>query len=167
MFTAFTAPESVEMFRRTGVYTEKELIARNEVKWETYVKKVQIEARVIGRMATNHVIPAALKYKTRLLKSVSLSKEIFPEDYLATSGPEIELAKEVSALIAEIRSDVDALIEARKKANVIEDIYKKALAYHEVAAMIEVVRKPIDRLEELVDNDLWPLPKYRELLFIN
>ena len=167
MFTAFTAPESVEMFRRTGVYTEKELIARNEVKWETYVKKVQIEARVIGRMATNHVIPAALEYKTRLLKSVSLSKEIFPEDYLATSGPEIELAKEVSALIAEIRSDVDALIEARKKANVIEDIYKKALAYHEVAAMIEVVRKPIDRLEELVDNDLWPLPKYRELLFIN
>ena len=167
MFTAFTASESVEMFRRTGVYTEKELIARNEVKWETYVKKVQIEARVIGRMATNHVIPAALEYKTRLLKSVSLSKEIFPEDYLATSGPEIELAKEVSALIAEIRSDVDALIEARKKANVIEDIYKKALAYHEVAAMIEVVRKPIDRLEELVDNDLWPLPKYRELLFIN
>ena len=167
MFTAFTEPESVEMFRRTGVYTVKELIARNEVKWETYVKKVQIEARVIGRMATNHVIPAALEYKTRLLKSVSLSKEIFPEDYLATSGPEIELAKEVSTLIAEIRSDVDALIEARKKANVIEDIYEKALAYHEVAAMIEVVRKPIDRLEELVDNDLWPLPKYRELLFIN
>ena len=167
MFTAFTEPESVEMFRRTGVYTVKELIARNEVKWETYVKKVQIEARVIGRMATNHVIPAALEYKTRLLKSVSLSKEIFPEDYLATSGPEIELAKEVSALIAEIRSDVDALIEARKKANVIEEIYEKALAYHEVAAMIEVVRKPIDRLEELVDNDLWPLPKYRELLFIN
>ena len=167
MFTAFTEPESVEMFRRTGVYTVKELIARNEVKWETYVKKVQIEARVIGRMATNHVIPAALEYKTRLLKSVSLSKEIFPEDYLATSGPEIELAKEVSALIAEIRSDVDALIEARKKANVIEDIYEKAHAYHEVAAMIEVVRKPIDRLEELVDNDLWPLPKYRELLFIN
>jgi len=167
MFTTFTEPESVEMFRRTGVYTVKELIARNEVKWETYVKKVQIEARVIGRMATNHVIPAALEYKTRLLKSVSLSKEIFPEDYLATSGPEIELAKEVSALIAEIRSDVDALIEARKKANVIEDIYEKALAYHEVAAMIEVVRKPIDRLEELVDNDLWPLPKYRELLFIN
>ena len=167
MFTAFTEHESVEMFRRTGVYTVKELIARNEVKWETYVKKVQIEARVIGRMATNHVIPAALEYKTRLLKSVSLSKEIFPEDYLATSGPEIELAKEVSALIAEIRADVDALIEARKKANVIEDIYEKALAYHGVAAMIEVVRKPIDRLEELVDNDLWPLPKYRELLFIN
>ena len=167
MFTAFTEHESVEMFRRTGVYTVKELIARNEVKWETYVKKVQIEARVIGRMATNHVIPAALEYKTRLLKSVSLSKEIFPEDYLATSGPEIELAKEVSALIAEIRADVDALIEARKKANVIEDIYEKALAYHEVAGMIEVVRKPIDRLEELVDNDLWPLPKYRELLFIN
>ena len=167
MFTAFTEHESVEMFHRTGVYTVKELIARNEVKWETYVKKVQIEARVIGRMATNHVIPAALEYKTRLLKSVSLSKEIFPEDYLATSGPEIELAKEVSALIAEIRADVDALIEARKKANVIEDIYEKALAYHEVAGMIEVVRKPIDRLEELVDNDLWPLPKYRELLFIN
>jgi Uncharacterized protein related to glutamine synthetase len=167
MFTAFTEHESVEMFRRTGVYTVKELIARNEVKWETYVKKVQIEARVIGRMATNHVIPAALEYKTRLLKSVSLSKEIFPDEYLAASEPEIELAKEVSALIAEIRADVDALIEARKKANVIEDIYEKALAYHGVAAMIEVVRKPIDRLEELVDNDLWPLPKYRELLFIN
>ncbi|MBR4465362.1 glutamine synthetase III [bacterium] len=167
MFTAFTEHEAVEMFRRTGVYTVKELIARNEVKWETYVKKVQIEARVIGRMATNHVIPAALEYKTRLLKSVSLSKEIFPEEYLATSGPEIELAKEVSNLIAEIRADVDALIEARKKANVIEDIYEKALAYHGVAGMIEVVRKPIDRLEELVDNDLWPLPKYRELLFIN
>ena len=167
MFKAFTESGAVELFRRTAVYTEKELAARNEVKWETYVKKVQIEARVLGRMATNHVIPAALEYKTRLLESVRLSKEIFPKEYLKQSAPEIELAKETSALIAEIRAKVDALIEARKKANVIEDIYKKALAYQKVAEMIEDIRKPIDRLEEIVDNDLWPLPKYRELLFIN
>ncbi|MBR5902169.1 glutamine synthetase III [bacterium] len=167
MFSAFTKKDAVEMFARTGVYTEKELLARNEVKWETYVKKVQIEARVLGRMATNHVIPAALEYKTRLLRSVELSKEIFPKEYLRQSAPEIELIRETSALIAEIRSKVDALIEERKKANVIEDIYRKALAYHKVAGSIEEIRKPIDRLEEIVDNDLWPLPKYRELLFIN
>ena len=167
MFKAFTEKSAVELFQRTGVYSEKELEARNEVKWETYVKKVQIEARVIGRMATNHVIPAALEYKTKLLRSVSLSKEIFPKEYSKQCAPEIALIKETSALISEIRERVDALIEARKKANVIEDIYKKALAYHEVAAMIETIRKPIDRLEELVDNDLWPLPKYRELLFIS
>ena len=167
MFSAFTKKDAVEMFARTGVYTEKELVARNEVKWETYVKKVQIEARVLGRMATNHVIPAALEYKTRLLRSVELSKEIFPKEYLKQSAPEIELAKEASSLIAEIRKKVDALIEQRKSANVIEDIYKKALAYHEVAESIEDIRKPIDRLEEIVDNELWPLPKYRELLFIN
>ena len=101
------------------------------------------------------------------MRSVELSKEIFPREYLKQSAPEIGLIRETSALIAEIRSKVDALIEARKAANVIEDIYKKALAYHKVAESIEDIRKPIDRLEEIVDNDLWPLPKYRELLFIN
>ena len=167
MFTEFTKPYAVKLFERTGVYSEKELIARNEVKWETYTKKIQIEARVIGRMALNHVIPAALAYKEKLLKSVSLSKEVFPDDYMLSSVSELLLIKEISTLISEIRQRVDALIEARKKANVIKDDFKRAKAYSKIADSLTLIRKPIDRLEEIIDNDLWPLPKYRELLFIN
>ena len=150
-----------------GVYTEKELEARNEVKWEIYTKKVQIEARVMGRMATNHIIPAAIAYQTKLLENIEKIKNIFPDKYQKVAAVEIALVEEISERIAEIRSKVDAMIEARKVANKIDCEYRKAKAYHEIAESLFDIRKPIDKLEEVVDNDMWPLPKYRELLFIS
>ncbi|MBO7478335.1 MAG: glutamine synthetase type III, partial [Salinivirgaceae bacterium] len=167
MFTEFTKPEAIAMFERMGVYTEKELEARNEVKWEIYTKKVQIEARVMGRMATNHIIPAAIAYQTKLLENIEKIKNIFPDKYQKVAAVEIALVEEISERIAEIRSKVDAMIEARKVANKIDCEYKKAKAYHEIAESLFDIRKPIDKLEEVVDNDMWPLPKYRELLFIS
>ena len=165
MFQAFTSPESVRMYTQTGVYAENELIARNEVKWETYTKKVQIEARVMGRMAINHIIPAALQYKTMLLKELALRKEVFGN--LKGCETEVETLNDISSRIEEIHKKVHAMTEARKKANAIEDQYKKALAYQEIAESLAAIRRPIDKLEEVVDNKLWPLPKYRELLFIS
>ena len=165
MFRRFTTPEAVSMFTSTGVYSEKELAARNEVKLETYIKKVQIEARVMGRMAINHILPAAIKYETALLKEIALRKEIFSE--VPDDSTEVVLAGKISRLIEEVRTRVEDMKQARKKANAIDDLYQKALAYHEIAESLHGIRRPIDKLEEVVDNSLWPLPKYRELLFIS
>lgn len=167
MFKAFTTPKAIELFTKLGVYSEKELEARNEVKWETYTKKVQIEGRVIGRMAINHIIPAALAYQTKLLKNIDLMKDVFGEQYSAMAGVSMGIVTRISELVTDLRQQVDSMVEARKKANVIEDEYEKALAYHEIAESLFPLRKTIDKLEEIVDNDMWPLPKYRELLFIN
>ena len=165
MFKAFTRPESVAMFTRTGVYSEKELMARNEVKWDTYSKKVQIESRVMARMAVNHIIPAALEYKTRLLKEVALSKQVFGSQEGCST--EMDVIRRISAYIEEITDKAEAMRQNRKKANAIEGEYEKAVAYYGIAQEINELRRPIDKLEELVDNQLWPLPKYRELLFIS
>ncbi|MGN0195446.1 MAG: glutamine synthetase III [Candidatus Cryptobacteroides sp.] len=165
MFLQFTRPESVKMFTSTGVYTEKELQARNEVKWETYTKKVQIEARVMGRVATNHIIPAALEYKARLLREIRDAKDVFGN--IGGCNTEVSLVSKISDLVADIQAKVDEMVLARKAANAITDEYEKAVAYHAIAESLFAIRKPIDKLEEIVDNKLWPLPKYRELLFIS
>ena len=167
MIKAYTAPEAVKMFTSLGVYSLKELEARNEVKWETYSKKVQIEARVMGRMAINHIIPAALEYQTGLLKNISLCKQSFPEDFQTLSKTQTELVKDISRLVDELQSSVDAMIKARARANEIQNEYEKALAYHDIAESLFQIRKYIDQLEEITDNNCWPLPKYREILFIN
>ena len=165
MIKQFTMPSSVEMFAKTGVYSFKELEARNEVKWEMYIKKVQIESRVMVRMAINHIIPAALDYKTRLLKEVALSQGVFGD----ASGCTVELGliNQINSYIEEISSKAEAMKKARKMANSIEDLYQRAVAYHKIAEALGELRRPIDKLEERVDNRTWPLPKYRELLFIN
>ena len=165
MIKVFTAPASVKMFKETGVYTEKELEARNEVKWETYTKKIQIESRVMGRMAINHIIPAALDYKSKLLQEVALSKTVFGGT--DECKEEVYLIKSISKYVDQIREMATAMVEARKKANVLTDEYAKAVAYHEIAESLFALRRPIDKLEEIVDNRTWPLPKYRELLFIS
>ena len=169
MFDEFTKPATIKMFEQTGVFTRPELEARNEVKWETYTKKVQIEARVMGRMAINHIIPAALAYKSRLLGILTQLKTIYPDpkDYAAMAATETELLEKITRLIEDIRTKCDAMVEARKAANKIDDEREKALAYYDIAESLFAIRRPIDKLEEVVDNDLWPLPKYRELLFIN
>ena len=165
MFCEFTKPASVEMFTKTGVYTEKELIARNEVKWETYVKKVQIESRVMVRMAINHIIPAAVAYKADLMKELALAKELYGN--LDSCATEVKILERINKYLEEVGIKAQEMKEARKAANAIEGEYERALAYHEIAENLYSLRKPIDKLEEIVDNKLWPLPKYRELLFIS
>ncbi len=167
MIREFTKPEAVEMFTRTGVYTKGELEARNEVKWETYTKKVQIEARVLGRMALNHIIPAALTYKAKLLGIITQLQQIYPDSYRDMAKTEIKLLEKVTRLVEDIQTRVTDMISARKAANKIENEYEKAKAYYEIAESFSAIRRPIDKLEEVVDNDMWPLPKYRELLFIS
>ena len=165
MIKLFTREDSIKMFTSTGVYTEKELEARNEVKWEMYSKKVQIESRVLVRMAINHIIPAVLDYKSKLLKEVALNKEVFGN----TEGcaTELELIAKISGYVEQIRVKTAAMKQARKQANAISSEYEKAVAYHQIAEDLADLRKPIDKLEEIVDNKSWPLPKYRELLFIS
>ena len=165
MFCEFTKPAAVEMFTKTGVYTEKELVARNEVKWETYVKKVQIESRVMVRMAINHIIPAAIAYKTALMKELTLAKELFGN--LDRCGTEVRILDRIDRYVEEVGVKAQEMKEARKAANAIEGEYERALAYHEIAESLYDLRRPIDKLEEVVDDKLWPLPKYRELLFIS
>ena len=165
MFCEFTKPAAVEMFTKTGVYTQKELEARNEVKWETYVKKVQSESRVMVRMAINHIIPAAIAYKTALMKELTLANELFGN--LDSCRTEVRVLERINKYVEEVGVKAQEMKEARKAANAIEGEYERALAYHEIAESLYALRKPIDKLEEVVDNKLWPLPKYRELLFIS
>ena len=165
MFKEFLTPSSVEMFARTGVYSEKELEARNEVKWETYAKKIQIEARVMVRMALNHIIPAAISYKSTLLKEVTLDDEVYgDQDGCAT---ELAILDDITRYVEEVRQRARQVEDARVEADGIEDAYERARAFSDIANMLFALRKPIDALEEVVDDKLWPLPKYRELLFIS
>ena len=165
MIRAYLKPEAVSLFAETGVFSEKEILARCEVKWETYCKKIQIESRVMARMAANHIVPTAIDYKTKLLKEMALTKEVFGS--VEGCDTERDLVKEMSSLIEEIRLRVEDMHVARKAANANEDPYERAMAYRDIAESLNTLRRPIDRLEEIVDNRLWPLPKYRELLFIS
>ena len=148
--------------------TKKELEARNEVKWETYTKKIQIEARVLGDLSMNHIIPVATKYQSELLKNVGNMAAIFPIDTAdKLSARNKDIIKEIAERTSVIEKGVEELVEARKKANKIEGEYKKAIAYHDtVEPKLDEIRYQIDKLELIVDDALWPLPKYRELLFI-
>lgn len=167
MFKAFTRAESVKLFTSLGIYSLKELEARNEVRWEIYSKKVQIEARVTGRMALNHILPAAVAYQTKLLSNIKELKACFPERYETLASVQISIAERISVLIKDLNEKVNDMISARSRANAIDDKYEKALAYHDIAESLFDIRRTIDELEELTDNDMWPLPKYREILFIN
>ncbi|MBQ7623227.1 MAG: glutamine synthetase III [Bacteroidales bacterium] len=165
MIKAYTSESSVKLFERTGVFSLKELEARNEVKWETYSKKIQIESLVMARMVINHIVPVAFDYKTRLLKELALSKEVFGN--LDSCAAECELIGELSSLIEDIRQKVERMQLDRRETKACPDAYSKALAYSRIAENIRALRKLVDRLEEITDNRLWPLPKYRELLFIS
>jgi glutamine synthetase len=168
VFDRYLDEESVAMFRNMDVMTETELVARNEIKWEMYTKKIQIEARVLGDLALNHIIPTATKYQSSLLDNViKMEQVIGKEEGDRLSAENIELVKSMAEHVAEIRRLVAELIERRKVANRIASEREKAIAYHDtVAPMLEEIRSHIDNLELVVDNELWTLPKYRELLFI-
>ena len=168
IFDNYLKPESIAMFESTGVLTKKELEARNEVKWETYTKKIQIEARVLGDLAMNHIVPVATEYQSKLIDNVYKMKDLFPADKATKmSAKNLELIEEIADHTIFIKEHVDAMVEARKVANKIESEREKAIAYHDtIAPMLEEIRYHIDKLELIVDNQMWTLPKYRELLFI-
>ena len=165
---SYLKPESIEMFKRTGVFSEVELKARNEVKWEIYTKKIQIEARVLGDLAGNHILPVASRYQTMLLDNVTKLRSLFPgEKGEKLSAEDVAVIESMADHCSNIRSLVAKMVDARKAANKIECERSKAIAYHDnVFPLMDQIRYHIDKLELMVDDEMWPLPKYRELLFI-
>ena len=168
IFDAYLSDSSIDMFDRTGVFSKVELEARNEVKWEMYTKKVQIEARVLGDLAINHIIPVATRYQSLLVDNVVKLKSLFEgEKGARIVAHDLETIEKISVHMETIKSEVEAMVDARKAANRIDGERSKAIAYHDtVVPRMEVIRRHIDKLELMVDNEMWPLPKYRELLFI-
>jgi glutamine synthetase len=165
-YDTYHEPSVIRLFDDLGVLAPNEIEARYEILNETYVKKLQIEARVIGDICLNHVIPASVKYQNVLIENIKGMKDIFGPAYVDYCGSEIETLKQISLNINNISRDVDALVEARKKANRVENIAQRAKMYsHEVKDMMDKVRESADSLEMLIDDGLWPLPKYRELQF--
>ena len=167
IFDSYLLPESVQMFKNTGVFSEIELKARNEVKWEMYTKKVQIEARVLGDLAINHIIPVATRYQSLLLDNVMKIQSIFKEEGNMIAQQEMDTIRKISEHMYVIKEETEKMVNARKVANRIECEREKAIQYHDtVRPCMEVIRYHIDKLELMVDNEMWPLLKYRELLFI-
>lgn len=168
IYDAYLKPESIEMFRKAGVFSKLELEARNEVKWEMFTKKVQIEARVLGDLAINHVLPVATRYQSVLLDNVSKVKSLFPAEKAdKIAGPDMDAIEKLAEHSHIIKAETEAMVEARRVANRIESEREKAIAYHDtVIPRMETIRYHIDKLELMIDNEMWPLPKYRELLFI-
>ena len=169
IFDAYLSDRSVRMYESVGVLNERELHARNEVKWETYTKKIQIEARVLGDLSMNHIIPVATQYQSMLLDNLYKMRMVFDKERAARlSKEDAALIEEIATHISAIKTNVDDMVDARKSANKLEDAREKAIAYHDtVEPFLSVIRYHIDKLELMVDNQMWPLPKYRELLFIS
>ena len=168
IFDNYLKDSSIRMFESTGVMNRKELEARNEVKWETYTKKIQIEARVLGDLAMNHIIPMATRYQTSLIDNVYKMKDLFPAEKASVlSARNLEIIEDIACRTNFIKEKVDEMVEARKVANKIESEREKAIAYHDtIVPMLEEIRYHIDKLELVVDDQMCTLPKYRELLFI-
>ena len=168
IFDRYLDKESIQMFESLGVMTKKELEARNEIKWETYTKKIQIEARIFGDLSINHIIPQVVAYQTKLAQNVAALKTILPEDEFKTvAASNLALISEISQRVKTIEEGCLQLTEARKVANKIASEREKAIAYHDtVEPLMGSIRYHIDKLEAKVDDEVWTLPKYRELLFI-
>ena len=163
---AMVTEKSKKLFKDNGIYTHAELEARYEIELETYIKKVQIESRVMGDLATNHIIPAAIKYQNELLKNVSLLREAALPEKLYKG--QLTLLKDVSTHIQQVYENTHAMVEERKVANNISNSREKAIAYEAKvkAQYFDKIRYHVDKLEQLVDDELWTLPKYREMLFL-
>ena len=167
-FDRYLDEDSIKMFESMNVMKRNELEARNEVKWETYTKKIQIEARVMGDLAMNHIIPVATHYQSQLAKNVQNMVNIFGDvEGKQLSERNIKIIREIAERTNIIETGVEELVNARKQANKIESQREKAIAYHDtIAPKMETIRYQIDKLELVVSDELWTLPKYRELLFI-
>jgi glutamine synthetase len=167
-FKAFIEKTSTDVFTAIGVMTGNELKARYEIFNEIYVKKIQIEARLAGDLAINHVVPTAIRYQSSLIENVSGLKEILSkEEFTDLATPQLQSIKKIGGYIKDIRQSVHNLVEARKQANNIEEFPERAKAYTEkVLPYMKEIRHNTDKLEQIIDDEMWPLPKYRELLFV-
>ena len=165
----YLSDSSVNMFHTTGVLTKAELLSRCEVKWENYTLKIQIESRVLGDLVINHVLPAAKRYQTMLLQNVLSVKQIFPEDEVSKlNEQDYIIIRRIEKHVAAIIEEVEQMKNARKQANHIDNQRNKAIAYHDnVVPLMEQIRDHVDHLELVVDDELWTLPKYREMLFVH
>ncbi|MBQ7634108.1 MAG: glutamine synthetase III [Bacteroidaceae bacterium] len=168
MIDAYLREDSVSMFETMNVMKRSELQARNDIKWETYQKRVQIESRVLGDLCMNHIIPVATKYQTELVDNVLKIQQTFPEaDARRLTTYNVDLIEKINKHTTFIAQATDEMVKARKRANTIASIREKAIAYHdEIAPYLESIRRHIDKLELIVEDEMWTLPKYRELLFI-
>jgi len=164
---AYLNPNSKDVLIGGGIFTEKELESRVEVEYEKFTKKLQIESRVLGDLAVNHIVPTAVRYMTSLIENVQGLREIFSNtEFNKLAGARKELIVTISDHISTIKKMVNDMTEERKLANAIDSEYKKAIAYEKnVKPYLDDIRYHIDKLEQIVDNEIWPLPKYRELLF--
>ena len=165
---AMTTKEVIELFSKNSILTERELSARYEIMLENYIKKVQIEARVMGDLAKNHIIPTAIRYQNLLVENTQGLKDVLDtKTYIKLSKNQIQTIKDISEHVSTIKENIDLMIEERRKANRIESTVEKAFAYkNNVLSYFDKLRYHVDHLELLVDDKEWPLPKYRELLFI-
>ena len=168
IYDAYLKPKHIEVFEKMAVLSQKELESRCEVKWEIYTKKIQIESRVMGDLTMNHILPVASQYQGILLDKVAKMKMLFSEDeFSVLSAQDMGIIRTISEHINFITSKTNEMVEMRKIANKIENEREKAIAYHDtVLPLMEEIRYHIDKLELIVDDKLWTLPKYRELLFI-
>lgn len=168
IFDAYLRPESVEMFEKTGVFSKLELKARNEIKWETYTKKIQIESRVLGDLALNHIVPVATRYQSMLVDNLVKLKTLFPvAKGNALTARDLGTIENISEHLCAIKEETERMTNTRKQANHLTCEREKAIAYHDnVVPAMERIRQHIDKLELMVDDEMWPLPKYREMLFI-
>lgn len=169
IYDAYLTGKTIEMFEGIGVHTKAELEARNEVKWDTYIKKIQIEARVLGDLCMNHIIPVVKQYQSLLLDNLYKITTLFEGDEAEKlSGDDRDLIVQIGDHITGIKENVENMVNARKKANRIENVRGRAIAYHDsVKVYFDIIRYHTDKLELIVDNQMWTLPKYRELLFIS
>lgn len=162
---AFVTKKSMDLFDRNNIFSHRENEARHEIMLETYIKKIQIESRVMGSLAVNHILPAAIRYQTLLVENVEGLKDIgLPKE---TYAAQLELIRDISTHMAVIKKNVDEMVEARKKANAIVNVRSKAIAYcDKVKVYFDTIRYHVDKLELVVDDECWPLPKYREMVTI-
>jgi glutamine synthetase len=165
-FDAYVSNKTINLFEKLNIFNKIEQHARHDIYLEIYTKKIQIESRVMGDLAQNHIIPTAIRYQNVLIENLRGLKEVLPAaDYKRNSGMLIKMINDISEHIAVIKTRVDDMIEARKKANKISDTRKKAIAYNEnVKGCFDEIRYHVDKLELTIDDEMWPLSKYRELL---
>lgn len=168
IFQAYKEKKTIDMFERLGVMTARELHARTEVEWNTYTKKIQIESRVLGDLTMNHIIPIAMRYQALLVDNVYKLNQTFSTEKANELGKDsIDLIEKIAYHTATIKKEIEAMTKARKEANVLINEADKANAYHDtVLPYFDKIRRATDSLELIVDNEMWTLPKYRELLFI-
>jgi glutamine synthetase len=166
---AFISDKTVKVMEKNAILSRRELDARYEIRLDVFKKKIQIESRVLGDLAVNHIIPTAIKYQNVLIQNVMGMRELLNTgEFNRQAGLQLETLKEISGHISSIREKVDAMVEARKKANKIDNLEELAVAYqNDVMPFLDDIRRHIDKLELIIDDEIWPLPKYREMLFIS